>query len=39
MEVVRTSETSIYFNETTPRCIPEGCHIFRRENLKPDLEK
>jgi hypothetical protein len=24
METVRTSETSVYFNETTWRCIPEG---------------
>jgi hypothetical protein len=24
MEVVRTSETSFYFNETTRWCIPEG---------------
>jgi hypothetical protein len=27
MEVVRTSETSVYFNETTWRSIPDGCHI------------
>jgi hypothetical protein len=27
MEAVRTSETSIYFNETTRRYIPEGCHL------------
>jgi hypothetical protein len=35
-EAVRTSETSVYFNEATRRCIPEGCHhqIHRRENLK-----
>jgi hypothetical protein len=26
MEAVRTSETSVYFNETTRRCIPESCH-------------
>jgi hypothetical protein len=26
MEAVRISETSVYFNETTRRCIPEGCH-------------
>jgi hypothetical protein len=24
---VSTSETSVYFNETTLRCIPEGCHL------------
>jgi hypothetical protein len=24
MMTVRTSETSVYFNETTRRCIPEG---------------
>jgi hypothetical protein len=36
MEVVRISETSVYFNETTRRYIPEGCHHTRRcENLKP----
>jgi hypothetical protein len=27
MEAVRTSETSVYFNETTRRYIPEGCHL------------
>jgi hypothetical protein len=27
MEAAQTSETSIYFNETTQRCIPEGCHL------------
>jgi hypothetical protein len=27
MEAVRTSETSIYFNETTLRYIPEDSHI------------
>jgi hypothetical protein len=27
MEPVRTSETSVYFNETTRRYIPEGCHL------------
>jgi hypothetical protein len=33
---VRASETSVYFNETTRRYIPEGCHLHtsRRENLK-----
>jgi hypothetical protein len=36
MAVVRTSETSVYFNETTRRCIPERSllHIRLRENLK-----
>jgi hypothetical protein len=36
MEAVRNSETSVYFNETTLRYIPEGCHVhtFRRENLQ-----
>jgi hypothetical protein len=27
MEAVRTSETSVYFNETTWRYIPEGCYL------------
>jgi hypothetical protein len=27
MEAVRTSETSVYFNETTRRYFPEGCHL------------
>jgi hypothetical protein len=36
IEVVSTSETSIYFYETTRRNIPEGCHLHtrRREKLK-----
>jgi hypothetical protein len=36
IETVRTSETSVYSNEITRRCIPEGFHhlIGRRENLK-----
>jgi hypothetical protein len=36
MEVVRTSETWVYFNETTLCYIPESCHFHtrRRENLK-----
>jgi hypothetical protein len=25
-EAVRTSETSVYFSETTQRYIPESCH-------------
>jgi hypothetical protein len=27
MEAVGTSETSVYFNETTQCYIPEGCHL------------
>jgi hypothetical protein len=27
MEAVHTSETSIYFNETTQHCIPESSHL------------
>jgi hypothetical protein len=27
MELVRTSETSVYSNETTLRYIPEGCNL------------
>jgi hypothetical protein len=27
IKAVRTSETSVYFNGTTRRNIPEGCHI------------
>jgi hypothetical protein len=36
ISVVRISETSVYFNETTRRYIPEGCLLYtrRRENLK-----
>jgi hypothetical protein len=35
MDAAHTSETSVYFNETTRRYIPEGyhLHIRRRENL------
>jgi hypothetical protein len=35
MEAACTSETSVYFNETTRRYIPEGSNIHtrRRENL------
>jgi hypothetical protein len=37
MEAVRTSETSMYFYQTTRRYIPEGCHLHirRRVSLKP----
>jgi hypothetical protein len=36
MEAVRTSETSVNFNETTQNYIPESCnhHTRRHENLK-----
>jgi hypothetical protein len=35
MEAVRTSETSVYFNENKWRHIPQGyLHTRRRENLK-----
>jgi hypothetical protein len=27
MEAIRMSETSVYFNETTRRYIPEYCHL------------
>jgi hypothetical protein len=27
LEAVRASETSVYCNETTRRCIPEGCYL------------
>jgi hypothetical protein len=27
MEAAHTSETSVYFNETTRRYIPEGSHL------------
>jgi hypothetical protein len=36
MEAVRTSETSVYYKETTRRNIPESYHLHthRRENLQ-----
>jgi hypothetical protein len=36
METARTSETSVYSNETTRRCIQQGFHLYtcRRQNLK-----
>jgi hypothetical protein len=36
MEVVRTYETSVHFNETARCQDPENCHLHtrRRENLK-----
>jgi hypothetical protein len=38
---VRTSETTVYFNETTGCYIPEGYHLRtrRRENLKSHVDK
>jgi hypothetical protein len=38
-EKVYTSETSVYFNETTQGHIPEGCHIHtsHSDKLKFDL--
>jgi hypothetical protein len=27
MEAVRTSETSVFFNKTTQRCVPEGYYV------------
>jgi hypothetical protein len=36
IEAVRISEMSVYFNETTLRYIPEGCHLhtLSSNNLK-----
>jgi hypothetical protein len=31
-EAVRTSETSVYFNETTQHYSPEDCYVRSREN-------
>jgi hypothetical protein len=41
MEAVRSSETSVYSNETTRRRIPEdsNLHTRRRENLRPHAEE
>jgi hypothetical protein len=35
-EAVRSSEASVYFNETTRWYIPKGFHLYtlRRENMK-----
>jgi hypothetical protein len=35
MEAARTSETSVYFCETTRRHVPEGCRLYTlcREDL------
>jgi hypothetical protein len=40
MKAVHTSETSVYFNETTLRCVPEGYHLHtcRLENMKSHVE-
>jgi hypothetical protein len=27
MDAVRTSKTSVYYNQSTQRYIPEGCHL------------
>jgi hypothetical protein len=32
MDEIRTSETSVYFNESRRLCIAEGCHLHTREN-------
>jgi hypothetical protein len=39
MEAVRTSETSLNFNETTRRYSPESCHLHtrRRKDLKSHI--
>jgi hypothetical protein len=41
MEAVRTSKTSVNFNVTTWRYIPEDCKLLtrRRENLKSLLQE
>jgi hypothetical protein len=40
METVHISETSVYFNETTRRYIPEGCHLHTllRHNVVRDFK-
>jgi hypothetical protein len=37
---VRTSETTVYWNETTRGYVPEGCHCLtrHRENLKSHIQ-
>jgi hypothetical protein len=37
MEALRTSETSVYFNKTSRRYIPEGCHIYKNFALVSNL--
>jgi hypothetical protein len=41
MEAVRTSETSVYFYETTQRCIPQASYLHTSfcNNLKFDFLK
>jgi hypothetical protein len=41
MEAVRTSETSVYSNQTTRRYIPEGSNLYirSRENLKSHIKR
>jgi hypothetical protein len=41
IEAARTSETSVYFNETTLHYIPEGCnlHTRRHDKLKTHSSK
>jgi hypothetical protein len=42
VEAVRISETSVHFNESIYRCIPENSsklHTRRRENLKPNKSR
>jgi hypothetical protein len=41
MDPVRTSETSVYFDETTRRCSPKSCHIqtLRLKNLKSHIRQ
>jgi hypothetical protein len=41
MEAERTSETFIYFNETTWYYVPEGCHLHtcHHHNLKSRMER
>jgi hypothetical protein len=34
MEAVRISESSVYFNETTRRYIPESCHLQTFNSLR-----
>jgi hypothetical protein len=40
MEAGRTSNTPVYFNETTRPCIADGCHLHnhRCENLKSHID-
>jgi hypothetical protein len=41
VEAVRTSETSVYFNETTRQYMPQSCHLqtFHHKNLKYHIAK